>query len=415
MRYLIYILILHIPDILTAQHVDSWLEQNAISILTCNPDSQIEDLKAVSRFIDKCQVIGLGETSHGQGSFFEMKHRFFKYAVEELGYNVFALEAGLAECFRINEYVLHGKGDAESALKYLNYGVWEIRELKDLIEYMRFYNNGHRHQVKFYGFDCQMAFGAIDYLLSIQDEINYIPNQHEEQLFIQLQQLQQTRESKEAKLLQPLLTAWIAKLNALINQSTQLDNADKLKARIICRSLEQFCENEVSGTDETRARFMAENVAHIMELEGADTKIVLSAHNGHIFKAPKAQEFGHYLEKEFGEKYYAVGFDFNRGKIQGFDFTDDAVHWKEYELTPAKRNTLGDILLQCRKDYMFLDLRQARNNSSLPKWFYKHQTCGDILGCYGQKGCNKRYWRINISESYDAIVFFKQTERANKI
>ena len=135
MRYLIYILILHIPGILTAQHVDSWLDQNAVSIVTCNPDSQFEDIKAVTRFIDKCQVIGLGETSHGQGSFFEMKHRFFKYAVEELGYNVFALEAGLAECFRINEYVLHGKGDAESALKYLNYGVWEIRELKDLIEY----------------------------------------------------------------------------------------------------------------------------------------------------------------------------------------------------------------------------------------------------------------------------------------
>lgn len=69
MRYLIYILILHIPGILAAQHVDRWLDQNAVSILTCNPDSQIDDLKAVSRFIDKCQVIGLGETSHGQGSF----------------------------------------------------------------------------------------------------------------------------------------------------------------------------------------------------------------------------------------------------------------------------------------------------------------------------------------------------------
>lgn len=415
MKKIIYILILNIPNFLIAQNLDSWLQQNSISINTCKANSNFDDLKVLSKYIDKCQIIGLGETSHGQGSFFEMKHRVFKFLVEELGYKVFALEAGLAECLIINEYVLHGKGDAESALKYLNYGVWEIKELKELIEYMRFYNTEHNNKIKFYGFDCQMSFGAVDYLLSIKDKINYIPNSNEEQLFIKLQQLQQTRERKEAKLLQPLLTALITKLYILINQSTQLENTDKLKARIICRTLEQFCENEASGTDETRAKFMAENVLHIMEIEGTDTKIVLSAHNGHIYKALKAKEFGYYLAKEFGEKYYSVGFDFNRGKIQGFDFIDDKVHWKEYELEPAKKNTLGDVLLICQKDFMFLDLRQSKNNKSLPKWFYKNQTCGDILGCYGQKGCNKRYWKINIPESYDAIVFFKQTERANKI
>jgi erythromycin esterase-like protein len=260
-----------------------------------------------------------------------------------------------------------------------------------------------------------MSFGAIDYLLSIKDSINFHPNLLEEQLFTQLRRLQQSRSSKDAKAVQPSVLSLVYKLDSLINQSNQLDSNEKAKAKIICRTLVQFCQHEASESPEVRAKFMAENVAHIMELEGKETNVILSAHNGHVAKALHFKEFGYYLRQKFQEQYYAVGFDFNRGSLQGFDFEGEQVRWKAYELKPAQKHSLGDVLLGCQKDLLFLDLRQAKNNRTLPKWFTKIQTCGDILGCYGQKGCNKRYWRINLAESYDAILFLKQTERAHRL
>ena len=413
----ITLLLVHllISPILIAQNLDSWLQQNIVPISTCKPNNDFEDLKQLTKYLNNAQIIGLGETSHGQGSFFEMKHRFFRFSVQELGYHIFALEAGFAECLKINDYVLNGNGEAISALKYLNYGVWEIQELKDLIEYMRQYNLSHNNKVKFYGFDCQMATGAIDYIFGIKDKINYTPTQSDEQLLANLKLLQKTRASDDAKLLQPLLTILIEKLNKLIEQSSLIDHTEKIKARIICRTLAQFCENEINNNNETRAKFMAENVKHIVDLEGENSKIILSAHNGHIYKDPAAKEFGYYLNQLFANKYYAIGFEFNKGKIQGFDFIDDKLMWKEYDLQAAAPKSLGDVLLKGNKDFLFLDLYQAQNNNTLPKWFYKKQKCGDILGCYGQKGCNKRYWHIVLSKSYDAILFIKATERAKKI
>ena len=47
------------------------------------------------------QIIGLGEASHGQGSFFKHKINSFKWLVENEGYTIFALEAGFSESLKI--------------------------------------------------------------------------------------------------------------------------------------------------------------------------------------------------------------------------------------------------------------------------------------------------------------------------
>ena len=43
------------------------------------------------------QLIGFGEASHGQGSFFKHKINSFKWLAENAGYKIFALEAGFSE------------------------------------------------------------------------------------------------------------------------------------------------------------------------------------------------------------------------------------------------------------------------------------------------------------------------------
>ena len=148
--------------------IENWVKQNY---------KKIDNTYGMNSIILKpeVQIIGFGEASHGQGSFFKHKINSFKWLVENEGYKIFALEAGFSESLKINQYVLYGLGSAKESLTNLNYGVWQIEEFVELIEWMRAYNlnNSPEKHIKFYGFDCQMSKGSIDYLKSVSHIIGY--------------------------------------------------------------------------------------------------------------------------------------------------------------------------------------------------------------------------------------------------
>ena len=50
------------------------------------------DLKKLDKFIDKKEIILLGEAAHGEGKTFEVKTQIVKYLVKEKGFNTIALE-----------------------------------------------------------------------------------------------------------------------------------------------------------------------------------------------------------------------------------------------------------------------------------------------------------------------------------
>ena len=155
---------------------------------------------------------------------------------------------------------------------------------------------------------------------------------------------------------------------------------------------------------------MAENVHHILDIEGKNIKMVLSAHNGHIMTNPKEKETGYWLKQIFGAKYYAIGYEFNQGKILGFDIVDDEIVFRELTIAPSAKGTMGNLLSNFVGKDCLLDL-----SGSKPNWFLKKQTVSDIMGCYGQKGCMNRYTKTNLALSYDGIVYIEYTEAAKRM
>jgi erythromycin esterase len=90
-----------------------------------------------------------------------------------MDFTVFAIEAYWAESALINEYVQSGEGDVASLLAGLGYWPWQTREVLDLIEWMRVYNQTPGHTpLGFYGFDMQNAGGAIDRLIAYLDTVD---------------------------------------------------------------------------------------------------------------------------------------------------------------------------------------------------------------------------------------------------
>jgi hypothetical protein len=59
----------------------------------------------------------VGEATHGTREFFQFKHRMLEFLVTELHFNGFAIESSYSGCQAINECILHGTGDLDSAFR----------------------------------------------------------------------------------------------------------------------------------------------------------------------------------------------------------------------------------------------------------------------------------------------------------
>ena len=113
---------------------------------TTDPAAGLTDLAPLSR-VAQARVVGMGEGTHGTRQFFRMKHRIFRWLVEEHGVRVFAMESDVAEGIYLDRYVQTGEGDLEAImLARMHYWPWYTEEMRDLIQWMADYNAGRPEQ-----------------------------------------------------------------------------------------------------------------------------------------------------------------------------------------------------------------------------------------------------------------------------
>jgi len=101
------------------------------------------------------EVPAKGEATHGSREFFRLKHRMLEFLATEMGFTIFSIEANMPEAYRLNEYVLTGKGDPAALLKGLYFWTWDTEEVLEMIQWMRAFNASGNGRVEFTGFDMQ--------------------------------------------------------------------------------------------------------------------------------------------------------------------------------------------------------------------------------------------------------------------
>lgn len=102
-------------------------------------------------------IIALGEATHGNAEFQRLRRDVLEWLTEEYGVRSFALEADFGEAAGVDEYIKGGAGTAAEALNGLSFTIYHTREMEQLIEWMRAYNDGaaEGEKLSFYGFDMQ--------------------------------------------------------------------------------------------------------------------------------------------------------------------------------------------------------------------------------------------------------------------
>lgn len=274
---------------------------------TTGKSLDVNEFKAYAKSVDEisipqeCNIIALGEATHGNKEFQQLKLEVFKKLVEENHVRSFALEGDFGGCEEVNQYIQGGDGKAKEIVKKIGFQIYQTEEMVQLIEYMRAYNQNadENDQLRFYGFDMQRIAYSVSALKRecINKDIDIFPldllvhdgswNQDvsDEMKKDMLMELKTTLEMKESK-------------------DEVIHCVDML-----LQNLEVMHRKETDGSL-LRDQYMAENVAWILQQEQlrGNHSIFISGHNEHVAKWGSYDSMGKLLSKQY--QYYVIGTDF---------------------------------------------------------------------------------------------------------
>ena len=142
-----------------------WLRAHAIPLETCEAGHGFEDLEPLDALVGGARIVSLGECTHGTREVFQMKHRLVEYLADQRGFTIFSIEANMPEAYRLNEYVLEGKGDPNQLISGMYFWTWNTEEVLAMVEWMRRFNQSGKGRIEFTGFDMQTPDVAMDVVL----------------------------------------------------------------------------------------------------------------------------------------------------------------------------------------------------------------------------------------------------------
>lgn len=122
------------------------------------------------------KIIALGEATHGNAKFQQLKLEVFKQVVEHNGVRAFALEGDYGGCEQVNRYIHGGEGTAQEAAAAIGFAIYRTEEMAELISYMRQYNESASkgEDLHFYGFDMQRIAYSMKFLTELEDLLNIL-------------------------------------------------------------------------------------------------------------------------------------------------------------------------------------------------------------------------------------------------
>jgi len=403
----------------------SWLASNAIRLDTVEAGHGFADMQALKDVIGKTRLVSLGEATHGSREFFQLKHRMLEFLVNEMGFNIFAIEATMPESFDINEYVMTGKGDPAKALAGIYFWTWDTEEVLEMIQWMRRYNADPKHmrKVKFYGFDMQSAARAakvtLSYLRKVDPqraesaakELGILANPYTEPQF---NTLANEKKIAAAESVKSVLASFDERKQDYVKRSGADEwSLARLHAQILAQNIE-LQSGAPNSHLAVRDRSMAENIRWILDHEGPDAKLVAWAHNGHV--ATRNPWMGSHLRRMFGSEMVVFGFAFNQGGFQAVEMPfPSATGLRSFNVDPAPDGSLDATLASAGLSIAAIDLRKAPKEGEAAKWFSEPRATRSIGAGYGERFAANFLDKQVTPQIYDAILFVEKTTAARPL
>lgn len=303
-------------------------------------------------------IVALGEATHGNVEFQQLKLDVFKVMVEKYNVRAFALEGDFGGCQKVNRYIHGEEGSAKKAAEAIGFTIYRTQEMEDLITYMREYNEKapSGDDIRFYGFDMQRWAYNYKYLVE-ECKIQSVQTDNLEKLVVNDEWSEEYSQSERKDV-----------ISQVKNELTQKDNSE-LAIHFADMLIQNITLGELSGSNDElilkRDEFMAQNCLWISSREESlgHARIFVSGHNGHIAKYASYDSMGKILSDTLGENYYAIGTDFYKTTVN----IPNANSNKRVNRVFYSHDPLAKTAKLAGYDICWLDFSSLGDNSELKK------------------------------------------------
>lgn len=335
------------------------------------------DLAPLRQVLEGAQVVGLGETIHTSGGYYAMKHRLFRFLVEEMGFRAFAMETPWPYAQTTAQYVATCQGSVNTAMRGI-FAVWRSTETAALLNYMCSWNQTHPDDpITFFGFDVQQpemdgpALIAFLQGLGLAEDDPRITGLQRCDGVVEFAYPNQIADADNQACLAALdaVDALLAELDP--SDAVQRERADVEWAKIRSIGVRSWQGSEYYiNTDFPRAftfrdRGMATVLQRIRQLQVGSQKTAVWAHNFHIGEGGfLLEEFGYtvmgdWLSRDLGHRYASVA----------LAAAQVGVEWPWISLCglfDAEPDSAEGLLQQLGESYLLVDLDFHGTNPAHP-------------------------------------------------
>ena len=400
-------------------------------LISVSPGWNCDDLQPLS-FLGKAKIVGLGEATHGTYEFFRLKHRIFRFLVENYNLRIFGFEADMGESIFIDRYITTGEGDINEIMKNkMHFWTWKTLEVKELLEWMKTYNENKSEEQKIHymGVDCQCFTYQPDLLLEyfkkvkpefiaeINITLNMIKAMNNTP-FLNIKEYYQNIDYKQKQELSDSLGYVLTKINdiesELISKSSHFEYQ---YMRQLIRNMQQvndvifaFAHNDKSIN--YRDKYMAENAIWLSTLFGENTKIAIWAHNGHVAFDPYYRFMGYHLKREIDYQYQVVGFSFSTGSFLAVN-SRGGIGIQKINTSPPM-GSLNYIFYKAKYENFILKISDIKTDTELWNWISLPRPLLSI-GAVFWGDPDYYYYDIPLRKNYDVIIHYDRTTEAVRL
>jgi erythromycin esterase len=384
------------------------INKQLIALNTLEPDSGFTDLDSLKPYLTGKQVFGIGEATHGTHEFFQFKHRMLEFLVKEMGVKAFVMEGDFTGAQVMNDYVVNNKGTIKEGLKGIGFGVWMTQEVVNMCDWLKAYNatQSPENKVRFFGCDMQWASSSLKFLKDYLQPLGKFTPQMDTALVVSKKPLNVIEDSD--RMIMRTVADQLSKIE-FTTGDTALYHHYALEVDQYAGYLESKSKSFPARQYEWRDKCMAENCAWIYNYTGHQ-KMMIWAHNAHIAKAGgsmRVATMGEHLAGYFGDKYYAMGFNFFHGAMRSFSMVK--MKYETPDMGKSKKGSGGAILAQCRVPNFIIDIKSASNAEPSATGFFNEKVAYISLGPTFYPKYGLQYQNYEISETFDALIFIKET------
>lgn len=358
---------------------------------------------------EDADIVALGEATHGNKEYQDLKLEVFKKLVEQDGYRAFALESDFGGGQKINGYIQTGEESIEKAVEDLGFRLYKTEEMQSLLEWMRDYNQSNpEDMVRFYGFDVQRYDNSKEGLFTYLETVNAENMQTYKDALAPLNNDTVYTQDKKivAETLKPLQNI-IDDLTA--NKENYVQNSSELDYNMALNYANcLFTYATIRGTDvdywNSRDKAMAENVKWIVQRERqiGNGKLFISGHNGHIEKTGSSMAgktgMGKHLTDAFGGNYYAIG----------TEFSTSTYRVKDKSLTVNNKTALTKALSSIDANQLIVDFAHVEDetltdaiNKTIPM-----SSIGNQISFLYKFVPTLRQVKMIPTYSYDSLIYY---------